>query len=55
MQIHSFLMKNRNGSFNLRDQRNNSNRSISLRTKDPEKANLAAILFSAAQIEIKIS
>lgn len=48
-------MKNRNGNFYLRDQRNNSDRRISLHTKDPEKAKLAAHYFAVTLAEMKIS
>ena len=48
-------MKNRNGNYYLRDQRNGSDRRISLLTKDPEKAKLAAHHFAVTLAEMKIS
>ena len=42
MQISQHLVKNRHGNFYLRDQRGGADRRISIHTKDPSIAALAA-------------
>lgn len=47
MKLHSYLIKSRHGIYYLRIQRNGVDRRVSLRTRDPQTAQLAAYSLGA--------